>query len=396
MREQLKNGFLLVCSVVLVLLMLELALALFWPHKVTFHPYQAEHCQYDEFLGWVNKPDLDGFVKVSDRIAFHRRHNSKGMRSLRETGYEKLAGVKRVLVLGDSFTWGFGVDDQQVLTHLLQQKTGSGIEILNGSVVGYGTDQEFLWLEREGLRYLPDLVVLAFYVGNDYEEVSQSLSYGYPKPYFDIDEQGLLLGNVPVPDTRETRRKGFDKPSSMFGRFKKFLRYNTHTYPFLAGRLNSIPRLRHFILKTGIGEEFSRNLPGVPYRRVAPEKVKPIVEALIRSIRDIAASRGAQLLLMPIPAIEENPNKAIGYRGQVDWNEAFADNEKENNYLKSFARANGIQFLDLLQIIRAQHRKGLALYNINPDDHHWNSEGHRVAAEALYDWIKAYDWNRKK
>jgi lysophospholipase L1-like esterase len=329
---------------------------------------------------------------VSDRIAFNRSHNSKGLRSGREIGYQKPAGVKRVLLLGDSFTWGFGVEDHEVLTHLLQEKVGRDFEIINGSVVGYGTDQQFLWLEREGLRYRPDLVVLAFYSGNDYEEISHSLSYGYPKPVFDLDDKGLLLGNVPVPDTRETRRKGFDEPSTGFGRVKKFLRYNTHTYPFITSRLNSVHAIRAFFIKTGIGEEFTRSMPGIPYYRVAPEKIRPLAELLIRSMNDLARKNGAELLLMHVPPIEENPAKHLGYQGSVDWERAYKENSKERDYLSSVARRNSVPFLDLLQSIRFHHERGVAVYNINPEDHHWNREGQRIAAEALYDWTKQYTW----
>lgn len=396
MREGTKNMILVVASVIATLVVLELVLALFFPQKITFHPYQAEHCRYDEFLGWVNKPDIRGFVQVTDRIAFNRSHNSKGLRSVREIDYQKPAGVKRMLLLGDSFTWGFGVEDHEVLTHILQEKAGNGFEVINGSVVGYGTDQQFLWLEREGLRYRADLVVLAFYSGNDYEEISHSLSYGYPKPVFDLDDQGLLLGNVPVPDTRETRRKGFDEPSSWFGKFKKFLRYNTHAYPFIAGRLNSVPAIRAFFIKTGIGEEFSRSLPGIPYYRIAAHKIRPLAERLIEEMNALARKNGAKLLLMHIPPIEENPGKRIGYQGDYDWEKVFRENSKERDYLRSIAQKNSIFFLDLLQHIRSHHQRGIAVYNINPEDHHWNREGQRVAAEALYEWTTQHNWNETR
>ena len=53
-------------------------------------------------------------------------------------------------------------------------RDGKNWEIINTGVVGWGNDQEYLFLIDEGLRYEPDIVLLAFYTGNDMTDNHQT------------------------------------------------------------------------------------------------------------------------------------------------------------------------------------------------------------------------------
>ena len=158
-------------------------------HEVTGHRYL-----YDPLLGWKNIPNW--------QAATHGKKltiNSKGLRG-REQPYEKPLGVTRILVLGDSYIWGYGVADDEVFTEALAERLpkGSGqYEVLNGGVSGWGNDQEYLFLKDEGFKYSPDIVVTAFFIGNDPTNNRYSRQYGLDKPVF-LDLH-LKLGNVPVP-----------------------------------------------------------------------------------------------------------------------------------------------------------------------------------------------------
>ena len=152
---------------------------------------------YDPQLGWRNVP---GFIATT--LEEPLTINSKGLRD-REYEWDKPAGKRRVLVLGDSFTWGYGVADDEIFTEVLEAKLAPGWQVINTGVSGWGTDQEYLYLVEEGFDYHPDLVVLAFYTFNDPREVVESDMYGLSKPVF-LDT-GLTPSNVPVP--RPTQAK---------------------------------------------------------------------------------------------------------------------------------------------------------------------------------------------
>lgn len=380
---QLKNWLLLAASVAAFLLVLEIALALFRPHKITTHPY---HEQYHPVMGWVNKPDVNGEVKTAPGNFFRRSHNNRGLRSLSGAAYEKPAGTKRVLLIGDSFFWGYNVNDDEVLSEILRQRLGAGVEVLNGAVPGYGTDQELLWLAEEGLKYRPDYVILGCFPTNDWDEISHSINYGYPKPFFTIDRGRLSAMNIPVPDTRETRRKGFEEPDTAFGKIKKFLRHHTHTYQFIVGRLNRIKPLRDLFLKIGLAEEFTWDLPGVPALTLKQDQIQTLFESLVKEMNALSHENGAGFLLLFIPAKEQPRASPALYEGARQ--NAAAENDRFSSYLSQFTGKNRIAFLDLLPLVREHQSKGERLYTPQRYDHHWNEHGHRVAADALSDRLK--------
>jgi hypothetical protein len=95
--------------------------------------------------------------------------NSKGLRDY-EYDYEKPDSVFRIVVTGDSFTYGTGVhslDDifLKRLERMLNAKAGSGLiyEVINGSQPGYNTPEEYEWLKKEGIRYSPDLIIVVYF-----------------------------------------------------------------------------------------------------------------------------------------------------------------------------------------------------------------------------------------
>jgi len=99
----------------------------------------------------------------------HITTNSLGLRGP-EIG-PKPAGVRRVLALGDSFTFGHAVEASEawpaVLQELLAARGGPRYEVVNAGIGGYGTGQQLLLYDELQSRVEPDLVVLGFAVVND-------------------------------------------------------------------------------------------------------------------------------------------------------------------------------------------------------------------------------------
>ena len=124
--------------------------------------------------------------------------NSRGLRD-REIPYEKPDGVRRVMVLGDSFVEGDEVSTESVLTRRLEvrlnQPGEQATQAINGGVRAFGTAQEYLFLKNEALRYQPDVVILAFYVGQrsrGQQSTDRSQCLSRHRPYFDLDKSGNL------------------------------------------------------------------------------------------------------------------------------------------------------------------------------------------------------------
>ena len=101
--------------------------------------------------------------------------NSKGLRNP-EIPYQKPEGSYRILALGDSWTFGFRMNEpdayprqMETLLRAAAAKRGDmrKIEVINAGVVGYSTDQEAAYLASEGWKYSPDLVLVNYYPVND-------------------------------------------------------------------------------------------------------------------------------------------------------------------------------------------------------------------------------------
>lgn len=93
------------------------------------------------------------------------RSNSLGFRD-REHPIGKPPGVTRILVLGDSVAAGLKIEDDRLIFPALLERIllerGLRAEVLNFAVSGYNTQQEVEILREKGLRYDPDLVILAY------------------------------------------------------------------------------------------------------------------------------------------------------------------------------------------------------------------------------------------
>jgi hypothetical protein len=102
--------------------------------------------------------------------------NGKGFRSDRDIPYARVPGRLRVLVLGDSHTEGFEVRQDFTYSAVIERwlnSHGVPADVLNTGVSGFGTAEELAFLENEGIRYHPDVVVLGFFA-NDFDDNAKS------------------------------------------------------------------------------------------------------------------------------------------------------------------------------------------------------------------------------
>jgi lysophospholipase L1-like esterase len=131
----------------------------------------------DPELGWRLRPSArDQWDGVTVEV------NAKGLRGP-ELDYARRPGAARILYLGDSVTVGYRLaghaDSYPYLTaERLQRRSGRPVETVNGAVNGYATWQERRWLEREGVRYHPDLVILGFVLNDVAADLTASRGRG--------------------------------------------------------------------------------------------------------------------------------------------------------------------------------------------------------------------------
>jgi lysophospholipase L1-like esterase len=166
----LRNLSLLGAALLMLLLLLEAVARLFWPVPPTWFEPQTRHL-HSPLLGWV----LPAGSTESYTIDAPVHVNSLGLRD-DEIPLAKPAGERRILCLGDSFTFALGVrfEDlyvQQLEALLAKQRPGERIQVINAGIAGYNTRQELIRLLAQGFALEPDLITIGFYfndlVGNE-------------------------------------------------------------------------------------------------------------------------------------------------------------------------------------------------------------------------------------
>ena len=152
---------------------------------------------HDPLLGWSLRPHVRARHRTSEYdVAV--RVNAQGFRADREVPEVPPPGVTRVVAVGDSFTYGQGVEAHEAFPALLERALPA-TEVVNLGVAGYGTDQQLLMLQSRGLRFRPDAVVLGLYATNVFRN-DDPVHGSFGKPVFRRGpDGGLVLENVPVP-----------------------------------------------------------------------------------------------------------------------------------------------------------------------------------------------------
>lgn len=174
--------FLLFAGLFCCCLLMEGGVRLLYPR---FANYNLEMWRY---IATVKKPTRNPrlpFVHYPGRRGVYYgvevQTNRMGFRGP-EIDLDKPEGVTRVLMVGDSLVFGWGVSQEETMAHLLEAKLNAGggrFEVVNLGVGNYNTTMEVELFKERGLPLKPDAVVLVFFV-NDPEPVPKINPVTYP------------------------------------------------------------------------------------------------------------------------------------------------------------------------------------------------------------------------
>jgi lysophospholipase L1-like esterase len=132
---------------------------------------------YDPRFGSIPIPNKRGRITLPGVYAYTFTHDAKG---LRKTGViDPKAAKVRILLLGDSFTYGHGVNDDETFARQLEDglsRGGIAAGVINAGNPGKGTDYALRFFETDGHALRPNLTILCFFP-NDYKDNGKSLIY---------------------------------------------------------------------------------------------------------------------------------------------------------------------------------------------------------------------------
>lgn len=150
--------------------------------------------RYDPDLGWSLRPGATASSKATGQKVEYII-NSLGFRGP-ETTVAKAEGTFRIVTVGDSHTFGFGIPQQGTFSYLLQGYF-KNVEVVNLGVSGFGIDQFLLRLRRDGFPLKPDLVICYVPHYADGRHMTDKL-WALGKPRFIEQGGSLTLTNQPV------------------------------------------------------------------------------------------------------------------------------------------------------------------------------------------------------
>jgi GDSL-like Lipase/Acylhydrolase family len=155
----------------LSLMLGEVFVRAFMGDGITLFPRYHAEATYGDFTIRRLRPQTT-FWHTSVDGSWRFTVNKAGFRDDRDFSYDKEGEALRIIALGDSHTQGFEVRQDHTYAAVIERyldSRGLESEVINAGVSGFGTAEEAVFLEYEGFKYDPDVVVLGFYA-NDFED----------------------------------------------------------------------------------------------------------------------------------------------------------------------------------------------------------------------------------
>jgi hypothetical protein len=311
----------------------------------------------------------DSVAEISQRDFTYRQHvNKLGLRG-RDISAEKPQDTRRVLMLGDSFTMGKGVDEHQTFSVLLEQMLheasascgGPRIEVLNGGVDSYAPVLSLLQFKRDLAPLAPDVVVLNL----DLSDLVQEAAY---RQQAVRGPDGEIMAVPQV--AQDSAYEGLLSWTSRHLFFTRaILVYVTRAFDH-----NELT-IRHVVNEMG-REHFAHTLEGDVDRMA---QWSDVFES-IRRIKEHADSLGMEFLLTTYPWAHQLGNTGW-VPGRYDY---MKRGERTTDLSASTIRKHsamlGIELLETTPHFRAYQGTEPLYFAYDP---HWTPVGQRVMAEAL-------------
>ncbi len=337
--------------------------------KVRFNPYRA-----DGALSHTIRPDWET-LQVADEYSVRVTTNALGMRGA-AASEEKAPDVYRILVVGDSFAFGYGVEDWETFPARLQteiEERGLRVEVLNAGVPGWSTDSYFVYLRKRGFALDPDLVIIAI----SENELS------------DMGWNRLTLGEDRLPRRIESTRRMIDYRGRMRYLDGGPLDVPALDFPgseWLADHSELFHRLRLRIARTWISlrlesetEKRSRTAGEPPSGPIASLGEGEIQRGLLSD--DAFRLRYHRYLIDAIRTAAEE--RGIALRFLMVASPWYPEHAKQGERALHEDCGRDPACMDSLDLFTGASSPE-AYY---PRDGHWTAEGHARVARALADWL---------
>lgn len=339
--------------------------------------------QYDRERGWALRPGEYSYFSLKAFQAVNFSINSLGLRN-GPVSLRVPKGKRRISISGDSFVFSPALSDGYKFTDRLQELAGKAYEIVNISVPGYGTGQEY--------RLLQDLSSIGFDIGNTLvlafftNDIQDNLGLKYGslendphKPVFKVNTNGNLQQTYPKPTNKKEQNDSFLGKSL----FYHFIRSRSELV------IAAFPTLLRLLKVIGVNPALPRT-PGVisgwygPNWETRWRNTERVLEYVVNQLRSDFPDLKLYILFIPSPFQVESVFRDIVLK-EADrdsrYKEFLDDMDRPQRLLRSFCQANNVPFIDPTHVFR----KIPLSYFLR--EGHLNEHGSGVLAKIIFDSV---------
>jgi lysophospholipase L1-like esterase len=279
---------------------------------------------YDETSGHGASP---GSLKFNQK---HVELNKEGFRDV-DYSFSKPNNTMRIAVVGDSFTFGMGVNNvNDTYPKVLERDLASlnltrNFEVLNFGIPGYDTKDHIKTIEDHVLKYNPDVIVI-----------------------------GYVLNDLPNPENIDVKYQKIELPFIGF-----WLRSSSYLYYFIESRLNELLR----------GNSPDYNYESIMSKLYNSSLNKNESDRIYKQIADVANQNNITVLVVTFPIIYKLNNYPF---------------KEAHKHVDELAYKNHFLHIDLLKDYQRYRVEDLV---VNQYDAHPNELGQKIAADVISDYL---------
>ena len=311
-----------------------------------------------------------------DTVGEFSDYTSRGY--LTDDVFNKKKDVVRILGLGDSFSV-YLRDKKQNYNNFLQQKfIGSGrgdVEIVNAGMEAMGPGYYWHILNKLGDLFKPDLVLVGFFVGNDFEEADFSVYIGN----FISEPKDLIKRYSRYDQFRHLRLYRLLK--------NKYTRYREAQLKAQEAKRQPSQPVGTFSQATFLEVEKKRSWMFDKNNWELLNQQWRECSEIILKMKDWCDRRKIKLVIAILPEqfqVDQALREAVltKYKHIAEEN---LDLSYPDNLIVDFCRTHNINCLDMLGQFQSRGKPGSC---IPLNDSHWNEAGNRLAADLIFEYLE--------
>ncbi|HUQ75535.1 MAG TPA: SGNH/GDSL hydrolase family protein [Burkholderiales bacterium] len=348
----------------------------------------------DPVTGTALRPGMEGWQRDEGRV--YVKISAQGLRDRQHT-LAKADGVYRIAILGDSYAEALQVELERTFWSLLPKKLescgfarGKSVETINFGVSGFGTGNELLTLRTRVWQYSPDMVLLAFFPGNDVRNNSPALEKERFWPFFSLKDGKLHLDAAfrDDPEFREKQRIAIERAALQDLRMYQLMRrvragsivQHLHNAP-IAAAIASGSNGGDKLTEPGLDEQVFHEPRDAKWR-----EAWDITDRLLVAASEETRNKRVRFVVTVLStpgSVFPNPQMRARYAQSLGVETLFYPEQR----LTGLGERHGFDVVALAPEMQKRadatqtYFHGFA--NTKPGFGHWNEAGHAAAAELI-------------